>query len=169
MKPRLPASLLFLCICAGAGTSCFNPPPSAPPAAPLSSERSFSQGLPVPTKDEVALVDGRALSISGFFALRTQLKRPSTEGVLWVGIAALALQNETRARGHEISTRAAVDIARYALGDSSAAESENGLREYFSFSAVPPAPTQVKQELDRIVSKTTVQRNERAVASLNQS
>lgn len=172
MSQKLPSSLLLLCSLgiAGVGTGCFSPTlPTTPLAARLvGSERSFSQSLPAPTKDEVALIDGRPFSITGYLALRSQLRTRTSEAVFWVGSAALAIQNSTRARGHELQTPVAVDIARYALGELNAAEADNSLRQYFERRGLPPTSMEVRREVDRLLSLAVVQRNDRVLRSLNQ-
>ena len=135
---------------AGAATGCLGT--SVP-------ERPLAFRALTPTKDEVVLVDGRALSISGFYALRTQLKNPSTEAVIWVAVATLTLQNETRGRGGELSTPEAAEIARYALGELTLNEARKSLRGYFREPAALPSPDQTKREVERLVSLSNVQRN----------
>lgn len=172
MRPRLLSSLLLLCglSAAGAGTGCFSPgPPPVPRAAQfIASERPLSQTLPAPTKDEVALVDGRAFSISGFLAIRARLKNHATAAVIWVGTGSLAIQNATRARGRELEIGTAVDIARYALGELTAAEADSSLHLFFERGGLPPAPEEVRKEIDQLLSSAIVRRNERVLASLNQ-
>jgi len=173
MRLKLRLSLLLLCaLCtAGVGTGCFGVSP-IPSATPYASQLIKLNGgserppLPIPTKDEVALVDGRALSITAFLTLRSHLRTHATEAIFWVGTAALALQNETRARGEEIQISTAVDIARYALGELNAAEADTSLRQYFARTGLPPTPANARTELDHLLSKSSVQRNERAMSSL---
>ena len=88
--------------------------------------RAVGGRLPLPSKDDVALVDGRPTFDHGLSraALRSQLKNRSTAAVLWAGTAALAIQNATRARGAELETPAAVALAQYALGEIGADQAD---------------------------------------------
>jgi hypothetical protein len=156
---------LLLAVAMGAGTGCLG----------LGQDRAQGTSVPerplalrpiAPTKDEVLLVDGRAISIAGFYALRTQLKNPSTEAVLWAGVATLVLQKETRGRGGELSTVAAVEIARYAMGELSLGEAQGSLRDHFGHLGPLPTSDQTKREIERLVSKSDIQRNPSTIASL---
>ncbi len=154
-----------------AGAGCFDQPlfhRELPLATRVGNDPRFGALSPIPTKDDVALVDGRPFSISGFLALRGVMRTQSKEAILWAGTAAIAIQNATRARGREVEPPAAVEIARYALGEISAAQADNSLHQYFERLGVPPTPPEVRAELDRLLSQAVVRRNERVLASLNQ-
>ncbi len=137
-----------------------------PEASRLVHDTGGRPPLPNPTKDEVALVDGRPLSLTAFFTLRDHIRKHTTEAVLWAGTAALAIQNETRARGAEVRASTAVEVALYALGELNAAQADTSLHEYFAKPGLPPRPEEVRALLDRLLAASTVRRNERALSSI---
>lgn len=114
--------------------------------------------LPAPTKDEVLLVEGKAMTLSGFLALRHRFPELSKQDIAWMATAALSLQAHAEKTGSPpIDVGRAVDLARYALGILPQG-SEEFLRGHFASSAVPSA-TDFRRELDRIISQSAVQRN----------
>lgn len=120
--------------------------------------------LPLPTKDEVALVEGRPFSVSAYLSLRASLKRPSDEDAFWVGTAAIALQQQAHARGQSLAANVAADVARFAIRDLGPLEAQDSLRAVFG--APHPASGTVKRQLDELVSKVFVQRNEALLSAL---
>lgn len=173
MRERPFLSLLLACSLsiAGVGTGCFSGvdlPSSVPDAGRIARDSNGRPPLPMPSKDEVALVDGRPLTLTDYLALRDHIRKHTTEAVLWAGIAALAIQNETRARGAELRSASAVEVALYALGELNAAEADNSLRAYFARTGLPPKPDEVRAALDRLLATSIVRRNERALSSLGQ-
>ena len=146
---------------------CFNH--SGPHAEALHASRGLgASALPLPTKDEVALVNGRPFSLSGFYSLQSLLNHSSTEAVLWVGSGALALQNETQGQGHELSPQAAIQISRYAIGDISFAEAESALQQYQTRATERPTPHQLKLKIEQLLLHSVVHRNNQLLAALNQ-
>lgn len=122
--------------------------------------------LPFPTKDQVALVDGRPLTLTDFLAIRERLKTPSSEQAYWVGIATLALQSEARSRGHDISLQNTYDVARYAIGDIIALEAQSSLNTYFNGKQVPP-PEEVKRQIDTITKNSVIVRNSQSLGMIH--
>ena len=148
-------------------SGCLWTPPKAEAPAP-SADRPLSQSLPVPNKDEVALINGRALSLSAFIALRSQVRTRGSEAVLWVGLGAFALQDEAKSHDQELSIVAAVEIARYAMRELGADQADQSLRQYFTRVQTPPEPELVHKEIDRLLASATVRRNNMVLASLIQ-
>lgn len=124
--------------------------------------------LPHLTKDDVLRVNGKPLSITAYMAIRSKLKEPTKNNVLWVGTAALAMIKETSAQGKELSPTVAIDIARYALGDLPLASADASLREYLGQNIQQPAPPpeDLKTQLDQFVARAVIQRNLRVLAEL---
>jgi len=121
----------------------------------------------MPTKDEVALVDDRALTIQDYYMIRSKLQTPSSDHALWVGISMLALQNKTRFDGKEISIQAAFDIARYAIRDLPPSYAAASLREYYKQTPSLPEPEEVKKEMEALSQKSIVRRNPVPLSQFN--
>lgn len=152
----------------GIFTGCQDKASALPGAAVLTVADPVEPGaaLPMPTKDEVALVDGRPFPISSYLALRIRLKSRGTEAALWAGMATLAIQNSTRARGRELDSSSALSVALFALGESDLSESREGIETLFQRQAALPSADQVRRELDALLGASIVRRNERLLASL---
>lgn len=135
---------------------------------PGRANRAIASRLPVPTKDEVLVVDGRALSISGYLVLRSQLRLRDKEGVFFAAAATLALQNDSRLTGSELSPKEAFDIVRYALDDGASPELQEASKQYFKVSSgrLPDAAT-LRKQLSLLVTRSVVQRNPQVLAELN--
>lgn len=127
------------------------------PAAPLS----------FPSKDEVLLVNGRKLSLSGYAILRERYPNLKRDDLLWMGIAALAIQNDTQSRGREMNPNAAVELARFALNEGELSSVVPLLREYYSTVGELPSGPEFKKLLDKIISHSVVQRNPQVLAELH--
>ena len=132
-------------------------------------DRAAERGLPLPTKDEVVLVDGRPLSIAGFMAVRTALSQATTQSALWIGMAALAIQNETRARGREMAMTSAVEIARYALNELSLEQVEPALRAFVGKLGALPPPTALRHDVELLLARAVIQRNIPVIAELQKT
>jgi hypothetical protein len=120
---------------------------------------------PILTKDEVAVVDGRPFSISDFQTVQARLTHPSTSSIVWVGTAVLALQSQSRNQGTEISSSAALEIARFALGELTRAKAEPALRQLPPPSAVSDSLS-ARITLNHAISSSVVRRNESLIALL---
>jgi hypothetical protein len=120
--------------------------------------------LPLPTKDEVARVDGRPLTIQDFLTIRSRLQNPSDATALWVGISSIALQNNAHSRGRSIQPEYAIDIARYAVGDLQSFSADESLKEYFPESQDVPSPESVKKEIDALTQRSLVQKSSRPLS-----
>lgn len=126
--------------------------------------------LSLPTKDDVALVDGKPLTLGAFAAIRSTVAGADRETVLWLGIAALALQNDSRARGHEVSPKTALNLAKFAAGLLPRDVVADEAREYQGSSrAITPDPATFKSELDALIRRAVVHRNEQAISALSQA
>ncbi len=112
--------------------------------------------LPLPTKDELALVNQHPLTLNDFLIIREQLHDKKNEDALWIGISALALHGAT---SNQLDKMSAYTIARYALKDISLAEAEISLKQYYRSQQNMPSPDEVKKELDGINQKAQVMRN----------
>src|SRR5687767_9750617 len=98
------------------------------PSTPTSSDPHAQQmKLPLPTKDEVARVNGRPLSLQDFLTIRENLNEPSNQKAFWIGTAALALQDDRRSQGKEVTFRAAFELARYAMNDISVIQAASSI------------------------------------------
>jgi hypothetical protein len=120
--------------------------------------------LPVPTKDEVARVNGYPLTVTDFLTIRAKLQNSSAEDALWVGISLIVLQTEGKVRGKEIRPQSAFNIARYALGDLSRFGAAESLRDFYPEPQNLPSPEEVKREIDSLASRSFVQRNPQSLS-----
>lgn len=123
--------------------------------------------LPIPSKDEVALVDGRPLSLSGFVNLRTLLKDPSIENTFWVGIASLTIQNNAISRNINLPMESAVVLARYAAQDLPLEDCAGALRAFLGPQGELPGQVAWKNQVERWVAQSVVQRNPQVLAQLH--
>jgi hypothetical protein len=169
---RASATALAALLAAATASSCTAPidpsagdTPRTPAALALVGESSYRP--PIPTKDEVALVDGQPISISGFQNLRSSLKNQNVEAVFWVGVGAVALQNESRARGKQLPLTTIIPIVRYAAGDLGRPEAEGALRDYYAGQSLLPTADEVRHEVERLMARAVVQRNPQVLAALH--
>jgi hypothetical protein len=123
--------------------------------------------LPVPTKDDVALIDGEALTLTGMMSIREAMKQPATEKAFWVGVAAIAIKNHVKKEGHELGLPTTIAVARYAIEDLPAAEAEGPLHEYLGAGKAIPPPQDLRHDIDQVVARSVVQRNPRVLAELH--
>lgn len=140
------------------GLGCYQPP--------LVTSTSVFQSS-FPTKDEVAVVSGRPLSIRDFLVIRSQMPTQTAETALWTGIAMLSLQTETKNKGREISLQSALHVARYAAHDLSPDNAQIGLKEYYAQSKDFPSPDEVKKEIESITQKLVIRRNPQPLSQFN--
>jgi hypothetical protein len=144
----LPLAALFLASC-----DLGSPPVVSP-----------DQALSLPTKDDVALVDGKALTIGAYMAIRETVTNKDRETILWLGLASLAIQNDSRSRGHELAPDIALNLAKFATGLLPRNLVANEIREYQGAKAVTPDAVTFKAELDALLARAVIHRNERALS-----
>jgi hypothetical protein len=116
--------------------------------------------LVLPTKDQVLLLDGRPLSVGIFMGLRQEMKSSPLEVVVWTAEGALALQNEARSRGQEISPKTAFDVARYASEEFTLQAVQGELETYFGKGRPIPPAYRVKNQIDQLLTRAVIQENE---------
>jgi hypothetical protein len=150
--------LIPLCI-----AGCFNTrEPASTPAAETGTTHP-----PFPTKDDVALVDGKPFSLSTYMAIRSILQHASVENTFWVGVAVLAIQSDREKHGKPFKIETALNVARYALNDLPPELAGPSLREFFGETDSVPNPAELRQKIDRLVSQAVVQRNPQVLADLH--
>jgi hypothetical protein len=72
---------------------------------------------PLPTKDEVLLINGHPLSVTDYFDIRRRVgPAVSRDAVLWIGEASLLLQDDWRAKGEQLDPANSVVLSAYASG-----------------------------------------------------
>ncbi len=119
--------------------------------------------LTLPSKDDVALIEGRALTLTFFGEIRATVPKASVETQLWLGLGAMALQDKARTRDVYVPIRSALIIARYAAGELSAEMAEPAVREYYQVAGPIPEATRVRDEIDQILKQSTIHRNPQAL------
>jgi hypothetical protein len=136
--------------------------------APTQPQSLKNFRLPMPTKDEVALVNGRPLTVMDFLIIRSALKNPTDQNVYWAGTAALSLQEDSRSKGNELPLQTALAIVQYALNDLPAVEVISSIREFYIGRSFlhPPSPAEVKKEIDMVMRKTLIQKGAQALSQL---
>jgi hypothetical protein len=115
-------------------------------------------------KDDVLLVNGGHLSITGFLNIRSQMKdQLNKEKALWVSIATMTILYSPAPSGLGMSPHGAVDVARYAIGDLPLEKAQSSLRDYLGYSkglmTTLASAKEVKKMLDLAISKATIQKN----------
>lgn len=130
-----------------------------------------SVSLPVPTKDEVLIVDGRRLSLTGYFALKERYPDLGRESLLWLSTASLALQNHAQTAGRNLQPELAANLAYQALGSAGnpvlPAEVEAEARALFPAESAALSPASLRAAMDRLVTRAVVQRNVQVLAELH--
>jgi hypothetical protein len=122
--------------------------------------------LPVPTADEVVVVDGRGVGIEAFEVLRAQLTTQETEYSLWAVSAVLLVQNESRAHGAELGPSAALRVVRYALGELDSSQAVDALIAFVGPDSPAPSPNDLRRRIDALMTRAVVKRNPRLLAEL---
>lgn len=129
-------------------------------SAPVPDPRSV---LTLPSKDDVALIDGRALTLTAFSSLKAEIPKASTESLLWLGLGSMALQNHARAQGRELPALLALNIARYAAGELTGEAAHGALEALYGRTLTPPTPQAVRQQIDQLLRNATIVRNPQAI------
>jgi hypothetical protein len=144
--------LLFLSACRPVG-------PASPEAA-----------LPLPGKDDVALVEGRRLTLSFFKEIEERLGPPvSVDTTLWVGLATLVIQNDSTSRARPLDTAKAYEISLYALGRIPAPAIESSLKDYIENTEPTPTPGTIREIIDQHLARSVVRHNARVLAELRRT
>ncbi len=121
--------------------------------------------LPLPSKDDVALVDGRPFTLSTFLDLRAQLgKKGSAENTFRLGTSAIAVQLEAARRGVNLDSSAAIALAGYSLGHGSAELAAPGLKALWG--EKPPTASDALRQIDEWVARSVILRNPQVLAGL---
>jgi hypothetical protein len=131
-----------------------------------SQESLLQFGLPLPTKDEVAVVNGRPITIDHYLTIRHFLNTTSAETILWVCIATIAIQNEAQSRNRELSPSHALEIARYAIGEMAEQEASGSLQEFYGPSVAIPVPAQVLKDIESLTNRSVIHKNHQALSML---
>jgi hypothetical protein len=123
--------------------------------------------LPFPTKDDVALVDGIPLSVARFLELRMTLGKAGTqENTFRVGVAWLAIQNESQRRKLSFDPESALALARYSQGHLTAEEAAAALDAFFQSPGQKPSPSEFRKQVNDWIARSVVQRNPQVLAGL---
>lgn len=132
---------------------------------PLLSDR---QVLALPTKDEVALINGRALSFAQFEEVHRKLGKPSLESSLWICLGAMVLQDDLKqSLGRSLEANYSIDIARYAAGAVSAPLIEPAWEAYSGGAKRPILPQeQLRAKIEELLSRSEIVRNPHALSEV---
>ena len=126
---------------------------------------------PLPTKDEVALVDGVPITLTAFERVRTSLPDADTDTVYWVTVAAAVLHAEAARGPRPIPIGEAVGIARYAAGRSEPAAIREAAARFLSgngaaASPSPPSRKTVRERLDGLIRAANIKKNTAILSNL---
>lgn len=121
-----------------------------------------ADALAVPTKDDVALVNGVRFSISGYQQIKSQMKKPSQEAVFRVGVSALLFQEDAKSRGILLTLAQTTGLARFTGGDLSELPPNPTMTQYLN--AIEPETSRALA--DRLINRAIVQRNSQILAEL---
>lgn len=129
---------------------------------PFFFERGENPNRPepvLPSKDEVARINGRALGISAFLYLKKQVPKATTESLLWISLGAMALQDHLYQSGIAATDEHAIRIARYGIGELPLEKVRDDLRMAFPVNKDLPSVTQVRDQIDALLSRSEILRN----------
>lgn len=162
-RSRRLAHLIWLCLFLLLQTACW-------PISNDASKGSLRERLFAPTADDVLILDGRALTLTNYYIAQNLLQHPTKELALWVGTAALALQNEGAQGNRDILFPEALLIARYAAGENPPAAdllmTQKAYEHFTSKTALPSIPD-LKSQIDSLIAHSVIQRNPQAFAELH--
>ncbi len=127
----------------------------------LSCSRSAPQDLkrlPMPTPEEVALVDGVPFTLADFLTIRSNLHNPSSETAYWIGVGSLAVRREAANQGRKLGLLESSRLTRYAAGELSVIEAEADLRLFYPEKKNLPTPGEVKEMVNQLIERSWVQK-----------
>lgn len=146
------------------GVSCYSTPPVLAPGA----------YLPIPTKDDVAVVNGRALPLAAFLTLRTQWRALPKDDVLWVAMVALSLQTDAeinQSLKEPLSPDESLLLAEFGAGARPYPEVQHLTDRLNRLSPLQLSPTVSSRDyrgrLDLVLKRAIVQKNPLVLAELN--
>lgn len=117
--------------------------------------------LPFPSKDEVLLVDGQALSLTDYFDIRRRVgPTPDKDSVVWIGEASLLLQEEWGEKGKHLDSAKAVLLAGYAQGIFSAEQVQPFFEGHF------PSAKELFSDIESRRARAAVKQNSILIAEL---
>jgi hypothetical protein len=147
------AALALLLLALGCSRA-FPPPAAAPPLA-------------LPTKDDVALVNGRPLTINAFRWVRSLVRKDRSPGnVFWIGTAALALATDRAPAPDALPSRESLEVALYAAGELPLDAALRSLAAILPDLGARPSPESVRARLDALLARAAVQKNAQLLAEL---
>jgi hypothetical protein len=133
---------------------------------------SDRQVLALPTKDEVALINGRALSFAQFEEIHRKLGKPSLESTLWICLGAMVLQDDLKqTQGRLLEANYSIDIASFAAGATSAPLIEPAWQAYSVNSAgaaarpIPPKE-ELRAKIEALLNRSEIVRNPHALSEV---
>jgi hypothetical protein len=139
------------------------------PACFSFQERIELQGhpLPLPTTNEIALVNGKPFTISSLISIRSTLRNASNETAFWVGVGGLLLQQQALSDGKILAVDTAIEVARYAIGDINPLQATPTLKDFFrDVNKTPdfPQPEEVKRQVDLLIKQATILKNNQLIS-----
>ena len=132
-------------------TSCFSRP------VPVTS-------FPMPSKDDVARVDGERFSIELYLAIRARMAHPTQKSVLWAGTTTLSLMRQSELTGHALSLGEAMTCALYSLGELPMERAMPALTKYTGGTGLATSPQILKESFNQLVARVVVQKNPQILA-----
>ncbi|MBI2711737.1 MAG: hypothetical protein HYX41_02575 [Bdellovibrio sp.] len=109
--------------------------------------------LPLPSKDEVALVNGVPLTLVDFLDIRSIAPKLTPEKALWAGMASIALTSEAAQKKISLNKTQALTIARYALQDLDEGQAKP---QFYTLFPETSSPSLVHQTLDDLLARSVV-------------
>ncbi|MBL7715894.1 MAG: hypothetical protein JNL01_10560 [Bdellovibrionales bacterium] len=120
-------------------------------------------GLVLPSKDEVARINGKPLSLAAFLHLKRVIPKATTESLLWVGLGAMALQESLYQSGIVVTDEHAIRISRYGVGNLPLEQVKDDLRSAFPVLKSPPSVQEIRDKIDALLSNAEILRNPAAL------
>lgn len=121
----------------------------------------------VPSKDELAKINGRALNLSAALHLKSEMPTATAESVLWVGLGAIALQESLKSQSIFITDHHAVRLARFAAGNLPGNEVRDELRMIYPELKDAPNHLELRTRIDTLLAQSEIIRNPAAIAEIH--
>jgi hypothetical protein len=145
-------------------SGCFNP---FSPSGGLGNQESLNRVLPLPTKDQILLVDGRPVSISDYMRFRALMPEVKKDALVNDLVAITVIINDADKRGVSgFSADSALKLLKYASGEPLPADSPSVL-DLYTAGRGAPGPSELKSQIATLVSRAVVQTNTRVLAQMN--
>lgn len=124
---------------------------------------AVSRVLPLPTKDQLLLVDGNPVSISDYMSCRAIFPGAKKEYLVHILTRATLVSADAQKRGVKLSLDDSVALVRYSTGEVSEASVSAAL---LSFAGDKVSPPDLNLRISSLLARAVVQINSRVLSEL---